>query len=636
MTDELPEKKLYNDVYELQEHEILLDDSFNERSEETVYKTEVDFIPEFEKTAESADKLPVDENSSASGIEDKFFKNEIETTIRADSVTTYSNSVATQTCVNGHDDLGNISLNENKAALVHSPMNKSNSLESSKIIKPCFVLLTKVENIHSHFTKYSGDGSGNNKNSNEIPHDHNLEQPAGDYFPAFYKDENSFVEETSSKNFEICDSSQPSTSRAGIDIYNNSSRHSGSYKKMHSSKYFKRRKSPTSTKNKEANFSAAKASSENETYCSVTKTQNMKNVTGSNSHIDLLEYNTEFPFRDTEQLRKFSEVDKSDEDSKFYIIIPNNGPFKIINSVTGKSYQTPQCHVVVSQMSNESCDNFQKKSKYKEKPKKSLKSLKTFSKKCDINLKLSPDLPSTSKAITHSNSISKNVTYLNDEGKVRKRRQNRIKCINCKKLSEFCCNCSVPLSVNAERLSIKNSDAILLLKQRTTENNREYKSHKQISSQLDTNDTNIYENKCNFCEEKFKNEPNVMPISENPSYINKIEDNVTENDESSSSEKKTNDSSSCIQRKRRKRKGITYLKRIRKPFSDSKDKINYLSRASKNSTKRTVPMISLISQGTQATSADIRRSVRRIRRAAARRRTVPPVYTSKGRYSSKM
>lgn len=613
-TDEFPGKKLYNDVYELQEHEILLDDSFNEQSGETLYKTEVDLIPELEKPALNADKLPADENSSAS-VTDKFFKNEIETTIQTDSI-------AIQTSVNGRDDLGNISLNETK-----SPINKSDSLESSEVIKPCFVLVTKVENTHSYFSKYSTDASRNNKNSNEISDDHNLEQPSGDYFANLYKD-NSFVEETSSKNLEVCGCSQPSTSRAGIDICNNSSRYSKSYKKMHSSKYFKRRKSPTNTRNKEANFSTAKTSSENEIRdCSFPKRQNIKSAS----------------FHDNKQLKKNPETDKSDEDTKFYVVIPNNGPFTIINSITGKSYQTPQCHVVVDQMSNEICDSFQKRSNYKEKHKKGLKSPKTFSKQCDISLKLNPDLPSTSNDKTHLNNISGNVTYLNDKSKMYKRKRNRIKCINCKK---FCCNCSVPLNVNAERLSIKNSDAVLLLKQRTTENNREYDSRKQIPLQLytnntninDTADTNICENKCNFCDPKIKNESNVMPISENPSYRNENVGNVTENDESSFSERKPNNLPSCIQRKRRKRKIITYFKRIKRPFSDSKDKLNNLSRASKNNTKRTlsVPMISLISQGTQATSADIRRSVRRIRRAAARRRTVPPVYTSKGRYSSKM
>ena len=85
---------------------------------------------------------------------------------------------------------------------------------SSKIIKPCNILVTKTDNLYTPFAEFSQNKHVKaNGNSTEIHEIHNFEQTTFDYFPAFKIRVNLVKEEILSKSLYVSESPEQSDSR---------------------------------------------------------------------------------------------------------------------------------------------------------------------------------------------------------------------------------------------------------------------------------------------------------------------------------------------------------------------------------------------------------------------------------------
>lgn len=479
--------------------------------------------------------------------------------------------------------------------------NKSTDLFTNEkneilVLKPCCVRLKKID-IITNDEKYVGDL---NENHNKKPETNEIRVSNSEPDSCFFAEnvEGDLCRKTSSENCEMYDACQPSTSKAENDIK------SGNTRKNARNKY---------------TASIVRKAPENKVKSNESsKMQNIKSASRNNNTDNMSHYDKDLTSPKSKKLRESNtfysnDIHEVNEYMKYYILLANDRSPEIVNSLTGESCNLPNCCVPVTRI-DENWYESQKGLKIKSK----------FRKKCTLknsdveesnHLEFNPYLPSTSK----------------DESNCYLPEASETKCFKNKNCN-FCkksCNQSLKPKNVKERLHITNSDAMLFLKSCVTKKNCPCNTVQETPVEVITYDVckveDFPDQSC--INQESKNEPSLQmnAVSELHSDVNEIVKN-----NSSYHGKETHKLGSLTKKRKRKRKN-TIQKRSTKHLYN----VKFRSSLGRD-TRRAVPMISLISQGTQATSADIRRSVRLVRRASSRRRSVPPVRVSKNPYSSKI
>lgn len=424
--------------------------------------------------------------------------------------------------------------------------------------------------------------ASNNLNSGDLKSD--IECKSDFNATVTFSDSNSIKNE----NVELWDSSKPSTSRAQInDDYLSSL-------SKYATKSIKEENSTHCSKNKCRNSLPANSYLERDNGTSAES----QNVCNNGSCAGGSECGTKFHVI-TENITSVKELKNNEE--FYYVLETNNtdGSIQIVNFSTHESYRTSSCSVLLNKVScNDINHNLSK-------PKSKLKRIrprKLSNRKSGLITQPDPSLPSTSKASDNFDLPSE----ISDCCVSSKKRKCESSCV-----AESNESSSVIPEQKCKMLKISKTDAAVLMKNYSHSN---------------------------------QNASAVMKTSENCSVAcpKNIDDDAQtlENCESLPSENNNAETVSHPQKKTRRKRGRS-RKGVKKIFKDCKIKQNSGNKSSGRSYCRRVqsfPMISMISQGTQATSADIRRSVRLVRRATARaRRTVASLRVSRNSsHSSKM
>lgn len=447
-------------------------------------------------------------------------------------------------------------VNKNSAIETSSGMCTFSCTCQASTSKQATDIQTKRRRKYSRFSK-TGHSSGNSKS----------ESPVG-------KNENVPVE---------CHC-KPSTSKATTSIHECDS-------------------SCTSSRCKQPNSVAPSKKEKN--CCKRSKAQNsMHSETLSDSDADDRSHKAK-------KLKKLEQHDSSsngfedddDEDDSYHLLVTGNGPIKIVNSVSGHTFQTPTCRVWIARNSSRSGHKLHKKSKYRDK----------VEKESGPN----PNLPSTSGAGNSSN--------------------------NGPEVGESRCHrCGRRHKKNGNRHSLRNSDG----KHNSRKSTLRHSAPRVEKLQINNSDAKLvlkhcYDVRKSCCIFRKTSCPSNDTQDVKESANNSDKDLNTQNQQDTRIEAGNNlhvDNVPSSGLGKRKRKSVTGHIKTEDNLSNlvSPPKCTCKCHRRKSKKGPSVPMMSLISQGSQATSADIRRSVRRIRRASSHRKPVSPVRVSKNPVSNKM